>query len=89
MALKANAHKHIINISHGRPCKKLNPNKHRLIFSVISRVTADPHFPVGISVRRSLCGPVLIVFVQQFESGAEFDFFYGGRADERFSLHWA
>lgn len=56
---------------------KMNPNKHRLIFSVISHATADPDFPVGISVWRLLCE--FIVFVQQFESGAEFYFMVAGQ----------
>lgn len=53
---------------------KMKLNKHRLIFALISSVTADPNFPVRIYVRRFLCGREFIVFVQQFESGAEFGF---------------
>ena len=53
---------------------KMNPNKHGLIFCVISHATVDPDFPVGIYVWRLLCGLKFIVFVQQFESGAEFYF---------------
>lgn len=57
----------------------MNPNKHRLILSVISHATADPGFPVGISVCRSLCDPEFIVFVQQFGSGAELYFMVAGQ----------
>lgn len=57
---------------------KMNPNKQGLIFWVISHATADPNFPVGIYVWRLLCGPEFIVFVQQFESGAEFYFMVAG-----------
>lgn len=49
----------------------MNPNKHRLIFSVISHVRADSDFPVGINEWRLLCGVPFIMFVQQFESGAK------------------
>lgn len=54
--------------------EKMKPNKHRLIFALISHAAADPNFPVRISVRRSLCGSGFIVFVLQFASGAEFYF---------------
>lgn len=58
---------------------KMNPNKHRLIFWVISYATTDTDFPVGISVWRLRCGPEFIVFVQQFESGARFYFMVAGQ----------
>lgn len=58
---------------------KMNPNKYRLIFSLISKVTADPDFPVGIYEWRLLCGPEFIVFVQQFDSSAEFYFMVAGQ----------
>lgn len=61
----------------------MNPNKYRLIFSVISLATADPDYPVGIYAGGSLCGPGFIVFVQQVRCSAGV-LFYGGRADERF-----
>lgn len=57
----------------------MKPNKHRLIFWVISHATADPDFPVGISVCGLLCGREFIVFVQQFESGAQFYFMVAGQ----------
>jgi len=46
----------------------MNPNKQRLIFAVISHVTADPDSPDC----RDLCK--FIVFVQQLETGAELYF---------------